>query len=198
MIFVLHILKNTLVARNRIFLNESLLKVTYRVSQGPDSELITIQWISIREANYIINWIVINPVDGVIRLLNNWTYSSGSGLSDKRGDGYPDPEIRGRGGRSPKKIFSAHRASVWYKNKEWPGPPGPFPRSATGLYPPFLLTLIWKKPEDNPIRPVPIVLVKCWKVAHWNAKKLLKNCQKSKKWLPKFQKLMPKFLAIFI
>ena len=25
-------------------------------------------------------------------------------------------------------------------------------------------------------RPVPIVLVKCWKVAHWNAKKLLKNC----------------------
>ena len=48
------------------------------------------------------------------------------------------------------------------------------------------------------IRPVPIVLVKCWKVAHWNAKKLLKNCQKSKKLLPKFQKLLPKFLAIFI
>ena len=47
-------------------------------------------------------------------------------------------------------------------------------------------------------RPVPIVLVKCWKVAHWNAKKLLKNCQKSKKLLPKFQKLLPKFLAIFI
>ena len=37
-------------------------------------------------------------------------------------------------------------------------------------------------------RPIPIVLVKCWKVAHWNAKKLLK----------KFQKLLPKFLAIFI
>ena len=37
-------------------------------------------------------------------------------------------------------------------------------------------------------RPIPIVLVKCWKVAHWNAKKLL----------PKFQKLLPKFLAIFI
>ena len=34
-IFVLHILKNTLVARNRIFLNESSLKVTYRVNQGP-------------------------------------------------------------------------------------------------------------------------------------------------------------------
>ena len=47
-------------------------------------------------------------------------------------------------------------------------------------------------------RPVPIVLVKCWKGAHWNAKKLLKNCQKSKKLLPKFQKLLPKFLAIFI
>ena len=47
-------------------------------------------------------------------------------------------------------------------------------------------------------RPIPIVLVKCWKVANWNAKKLLKNCQKSKKWLPKFQKLLPKFLAIFI
>ena len=47
-------------------------------------------------------------------------------------------------------------------------------------------------------RPVPIVLVKCWKVAHWNAKKLLKNCQKSKKLLPKFQKLLPEFLAIFI
>ena len=47
-------------------------------------------------------------------------------------------------------------------------------------------------------RPVPIVLVKCWNVAHWNAKKLLKNCQKSKKLLPKFQKLLPKFLAIFI
>ena len=45
------------------------------------------------------------------------------------------------------------------------------------------------------VRPVPIVLVKCWKVAHWNAKKLLKNCQKSKKLLPKFQKLLPKFLA---
>ena len=46
-------------------------------------------------------------------------------------------------------------------------------------------------------RPFPIVLVKCWKVAHWNAKKLLKNCQKSKKLLPKFQKLPPKLLDIF-
>ena len=52
---------------------------------------------------------------------------------------------------------------------------------------------------DPPLtRPIPIVLVKCWKVAHCNAKKLLKNCQKSKKLLPKFQKLLPKFLAIFI
>ena len=47
-------------------------------------------------------------------------------------------------------------------------------------------------------RPVPIVLVKCWKVTRWNAKKLLKNCQKYKKLLPKFQKLLPKFLAVFI
>ena len=47
-------------------------------------------------------------------------------------------------------------------------------------------------------RPFPIVLVKCWKVANWNAKKLLKNCQKSKKLLPKFQKLPPEFLDIFI
>ena len=37
----------------------------------------------------------------------------------------------------------------------------------------------------------PIVLVKCWNVADWNAKKLLKNCQKSKK-------LLTKFLDIFI
>ena len=46
--------------------------------------------------------------------------------------------------------------------------------------------------------PFPIVLVKCWKVANWNAKKLLKNCQKSKKLLRKFQKLPPEFLDIFI
>ena len=44
--------------------------------------------------------------------------------------------------------------------------------------------------RDEPLRsrPFPIVLVKYWKVAHWNAKKLL----------PKFQKLPPKFLYIFI
>ena len=32
------------------------------------------------------------------------------------GNGHPDPEIR-RAGRSPKKKFSAIRASVWSKNK---------------------------------------------------------------------------------
>ena len=35
-------------------------------------------------------------------------------------------------------------------------------------------------------RPFPILLVKCWKVVHWNAKTLL----------PKFQKLPPIFLFI--
>ena len=35
-------------------------------------------------------------------------------------------------------------------------------------------------------RLVPIVRVKCWKVAHWNAKICQKNCQKFKKLLPKF------------
>ena len=51
---------------------------------------------------------------------------------------------------------------------------------------------------ENTSRSFQVVLVKLWKVAHWNAKKLLKNCQKSKKLLPKFQKLPPKFLDIFI
>ena len=32
--------------------------------------------------------------------------------------------------------------------------------------------------------------------AHWNAKKLLKNCQKSKNLLPKFQKLGFSFFTI--
>ena len=35
-------------------------------------------------------------------------------------------------------------------------------------------------------RPVSIVLVKCWKVAFWNVKKLLRS----------FQKLLPKILHI--
>ena len=61
----------------------------------------------------------------------------------------PDLEIRGGGGggrssrpldsgeRSPKKVFSALRASVWSKNKGGgPGPPGPSPRPATVWYMP--------------------------------------------------------------
>ena len=39
---------------------------------------------------------------------------------------------------------------------------------------------------------------KMLEICHWNAKRLLKNCQKSKTLLPKFQKLRPKFLDIFI
>ena len=42
------------------------------------------------------------------------------------------------------------------------------------------------------IRPVSIMLLKCWKVAYWNAKKLLKNGQKSRRSLTKFQKLLPR------
>ena len=51
----------------------------------------------------------------------------------------PDLEIRGEGagGRSPKKIFSAIRASAWSKNKGGPGPPGP-PGSTTGNPYPFI------------------------------------------------------------
>ena len=46
-------------------------------------------------------------------------------------------------------------------------------------------------------RPVPIVLVKCWKVAHWNIENLLKNWLKSEKLLPEFQQLPPTYLDIF-
>ena len=53
---------------------------------------------------------------------------------------------------------------------------------------PFLRPRICHYREYPPgIRPLPIVLVKCWKVAHWNAKNVLL----------KFQKLPPKFLDIF-
>ena len=41
------------------------------------------------------------------------------------GGGHPDPEIRGRPGLK-KKIFSALRASVWFK-KRWRAAPGPLP-----------------------------------------------------------------------
>ena len=53
-------------------------------------------------------------------------------LQIREGPGHPDPEIMGRGGGeegclSPKKIFSALRASVWSNNKGGGGPPGPSP-----------------------------------------------------------------------
>ena len=54
-------------------------------------------------------------------------------LQIREGPGHPDPEIMGRGGGgeegclSPKKIFSALRASVWSNNKGGSGPPGPSP-----------------------------------------------------------------------
>ena len=38
---------------------------------------------------------------------------------------------------------------------------------------------------------IPIVLVKCWKVAHWNAKKLLKICQHS--WRAHVSLVFPSF-----
>ena len=49
-------------------------------------------------------------------------FSGGSRHSDQirgggGGGGHPDPEIRGEGARSPKKFYSALRASVWSKNK---------------------------------------------------------------------------------
>ena len=45
----------------------------------------TIQWISIRESNYVMHWIEIYLMDNVIHLLNNWAlfmimiYFSGGG-----------------------------------------------------------------------------------------------------------------------
>ena len=47
-------------------------------------------------------------------------------LQIRVGPGHPDPEIR-VGGRFPKKIFPALRASFWSKNKGGAGPPGPLP-----------------------------------------------------------------------
>lgn len=43
-----------------------------------------------------------------------------------------------------------------------------------------------------------IVLEKYWKVAHWNAKLSLSNCQISKKLLTKCQRLLPEFLDILM
>ena len=62
-------------------------------------------------------------------------------LQIKEGPGHPDPEIMGRGGGrgegclSPKKIFTALRASVWSNNKGGVRgvgrAPGPSPGHAT-------------------------------------------------------------------
>ena len=63
-------------------------------------------------------------------------------LQIREGPSHPDPEIMGRGGGgggggylSPKKIFSALRASVWSNNKEggWAPRPLPSPGSATAF-----------------------------------------------------------------
>ena len=49
------------------------------------------------------------------------------------GGSHPDSYIVGGGGgsRSPKRFFSALRASVWCTNRGGGGNPGPFPGSAT-------------------------------------------------------------------
>ena len=52
-------------------------------------------------------------------------------------------------------------------------------------YPPQLAPLRSINPLR--VRPFQIALVKCWKVAHLNAKKLLKNCQKSKRFYLNFK-----------
>ena len=58
-------------------------------------------------------------------------------LQIREGPGHPDPEIMGRGEEgclSPKKIFSALRASVWSNNKGGAAPrPLPSPGSATAF-----------------------------------------------------------------
>ena len=46
-------------------------------------------------------------------------------LQIRGSNGHPDPEIRGRGGRSQKKSFSALWASVWSTNKEDQAPGAP-------------------------------------------------------------------------
>ena len=56
--------------------------------------------------------------------------------------------------------------------------------------------LFWSGTWSVVCRPVPIVLTKCWKVAHWTVKKLLKGWQKHKRLLPKFQKMLHFFLHV--
>ena len=51
--------------------------VTYGGPQGQNTtqfffQAQVVQWISIRETNCVIHWIVIYPVDSAIQLLNNW------------------------------------------------------------------------------------------------------------------------------
>ena len=55
------------------------------------------------------------------------------------------------------------------------------PEKDTPVWGPPVYAIMGSNPPG--IRPFPIVLVKCWKVAHWNTKTLP----------PKFQKLPPKF-----
>ena len=58
--------------------------------------------------------------------------SGGSRPSDKAGAGHPDPEIRGVSGLK-KIFFRPFGPHFGLKIRGWPGPPGPSPRSATGL-----------------------------------------------------------------
>ena len=70
--------------------------------------------------------------------LTETAFSRGSRPSDKEGGGgggvHPDPDIsEWEGGLFQKVFSSALRASVWSKNNGREGPPGPFPRFATGI-----------------------------------------------------------------
>ena len=58
--------------------------------------------------------------------------------------------------------------------------------------------LFWSGTWSVVCRPVRIVLTKCWKVAHWTVKKLLKGWQKYKRLLPKFQKMLHFFFMFYI
>ena len=56
--------------------------------------MITVQQISIRETDCIMQWIMIYSVDSVIHLLNNWGLGPGAGFSKV-------PIIKGPGKLSP-------------------------------------------------------------------------------------------------
>ena len=69
--------------------SSQLFKIWIALSTGQ----ITIQWISVRETNWVIHWIEIYPVDSAIQLLNNWgleiignhmSFNNVSGLTLKR------------------------------------------------------------------------------------------------------------------